>query len=326
MSDVNRAEVVELAENVSNKERAEVPSVAVAPSPRRHAGVFTMVKPYLFIAPSLILLAIFWIYPIFNMGYLSLYKWDLISPKMEWVGLANFQKLLSDPQFWQTFANTIIYTVFVVGLGVCIGLLVAVYLKAHTKTNSFLQAVIFSPYVVSLASVALLWMWIMNKDYGLLNSILAAFGIPAVDWLGDTHVALPSLILISVWKSVGYDTLILVSAIQGIPEHLYEAARLDHAGPWTTFRKLTLPMISPTLFFLVIVDVIASLKVFETIQIMTLGGPQNATNTLVFSLYQYGFQFNQVGYAAATGMVLLVLIAIFAAVYFKLLAGRVHYR
>ena len=292
---------------------------------RRHP-VFDVIKPYIVIAPALVVLAVFWIYPIFNMGYLSLYKWDLISPKMKWMGLQNYQNLFADPQFWQTLANTLIYTVFVVGLGVGLGLLVAVYLRAHTKTNGFLQAVIFSPYVVSLASVALLWMWIMNKDYGMLNSLLNVFGISNVDWLGDTHVALASLILISVWKSVGYDALILVSALQGIPEHLYEAARLDNAGAWATFRKITFPMISPTVFFLVIVDVIASLKVFETIQIMTQGGPQNATNTLVFSLYQYGFQFNKVGYAAAIGVVLLVLIAIFAIVYFVLLSKRVHYK
>lgn len=290
----------------------------------RHAAA--KAKPYLFVAPAVVILAIFWIYPILNMGYLSLFKWDLISPKMKFVGLQNFQALFADQQFWQTFANTVIYTLFVVGLGVTLGLFVAVYLKEHTKTNGFIQAVIFSPYVVSLASVALLWMWIMNKDYGLLNSILGFFDIGAVDWLGDSHVALASLILISVWKSVGYDALILVSAIQGIPAHLYEAARLDQAGSWTTFRKITLPMISPTLFFLVVVDAIASLKVFETIQIMTAGGPQNATNTLVFSLYQYGFQFNKVGYAAAIGVVLLALIAIFAIVYFKLLSNRVHYR
>ncbi len=301
-------------------------SRAIEKRPRPACHAAAKAKPYLFVAPAVVILAIFWVYPILNMGYLSLFKWDLISPKMKFVGLENFQTLFADQQFWQTFANTVIYTVFVVGLGVTLGLFVAVYLKEHTKTNGFIQAVIFSPYVVSLASVALLWMWIMNKDYGLLNSILGFFGIGAVDWLGDSHVALASLILISVWKSVGYDALILVSAIQGIPAHLYEAARLDRAGSWTTFRKITLPMISPTLFFLVVVDAIASLKVFETIQIMTAGGPQNATNTLVFSLYQYGFQFNKVGYAAAIGVVLLALIAVFAIVYFKLLSNRVHYR
>lgn len=301
-------------------------SRAIEKRPRPACHAVAKAKPYLFVAPAVVILAIFWVYPILNMGYLSLFKWDLISPKMQFVGLQNFQALFADQQFWQTFVNTVIYTLFVVGLGVTLGLFVAVYLKEHTKTNGFIQAVIFSPYVVSLASVALLWMWIMNKDYGLLNSILGFFDIGAVDWLGDSHVALVSLILISVWKSVGYDALILVSAIQGIPAHLYEAARLDQASPWTTFRKITLPMISPTLFFLVVVDAIASLKVFETIQIMTAGGPQNATNTLVFSLYQYGFQFNKVGYAAAIGVVLLALIAVFAIVYFKLLSNRVHYR
>lgn len=301
-------------------------SRAIEKRPRSACHAAAKAKPYLFVAPAVVILAIFWVYPILNMGYLSLFKWDLISPKMQFVGLQNFQALFADQQFWQTFVNTVIYTLFVVGLGVTLGLFVAVYLKEHTKTNGFIQAVIFSPYVVSLASVALLWMWIMNKDYGLLNSILGFFDIGAVDWLGDSHVALVSLILISVWKSVGYDALILVSAIQGIPAHLYEAARLDQASPWTTFRKITLPMISPTLFFLVVVDAIASLKVFETIQIMTAGGPQNATNTLVFSLYQYGFQFNKVGYAAAIGVVLLALIAVFAIVYFKLLSNRVHYR
>ena len=292
---------------------------------RRHPA-WDAVKPYVAIAPAIVVLAVFWIYPIFDMGYLSLFKWDLISPKMKWVGLANFKNLFSDPQFWQTLSNTLIYTFFVVGLGIGLGLLVALYLRRHTKTNGFLQAVVFSPYVVSLASVALLWLWIMNKDYGLLNSLLAAVGIPAVNWLGNPHVALASLILISVWKSVGYDALILVSALQAVPEHLYEAARMDNAGRWATFKSITFPMISPTLFFLGVVDVIASLKVFETIQIMTQGGPQNATNTLVFSLYQYGFQFNKVGYAAAIGVVLLVLVALFALLYFRLLSKRVHYR
>ena len=283
-------------------------------------------KPYLIVAPAIAILLVFWVYPIFNMGYLSLFKWDLISPKMKFVGLDNFAAILADAQFWQTVSSTLIYTLFVVGFGVGLGMLVAVYLYERTKTNGFLQAVVFSPYVVSLASVALLWLWIMNKDFGLLNSLLAAVGLGPVDWLGDPRVALASLILISVWKSVGYDSLILVSALQAIPRHLYEAARLDSAGRWATFSKITFPMISPTMFFLVIVDVIASLKVFETIQIMTSGGPQNATNTLVYSLYEYGFQFNRVGTAAAIGVVLLVMIAVFSVAYFKLLARRVHYR
>mgnify|MGYP000951137276 FL=1 len=147
-----------------------------------------------------------------------------------------------------------------------------------------------------------------------------------MDWLGNPRIALASLILIAVWKSVGYNALILVSALQTIPPYLYEAAKLDRAGAWSVFRKITFPMISPTVFFLTLVDAIASFKVFETIQIITEGGPQNATNTLVFSLYEYGFRFYKVGYAAAIGVVLLAIILIFTALYFKVLSKRVYYQ
>ena len=296
---------------------------------RQHEGakrILRMLRPYILVGPSAIVLIVFWIVPIFQMGGLSLFDWNLVNPQRTFVGLKNFAGLIQDTQFHQTLANTLIYMVFTVGLSVSLGMLVALHLKEATRRNRFLQAVVFSPYVISLASVSLLWLWIMNKDYGLLNQILAVFGISAIDWLGDPRYALGSLIAISVWKSIGYDALILTSALQSVPQDLYEAAELDHAKKCSTFRKITLPMVSPTLFFIVIVEVIASLKVFETIQIMTQGGPQNATNTLVFSLYQYAFQFYKVGYAAAIGMVLLILVAVFAVLYFKLLEKRVHYR
>lgn len=283
-------------------------------------------KPYLLVAPALLILCVFLVYPIFEMVGLSFYEWNLVSPQKTFVGLQNFQTLFADSMFYQTLLNTIIYMLCNVGLGVGLGLLLAVYLKARTGANHLLQSVLFSPYIVSLASVALLWMWLMNNDFGLLNAVLHFFGLPPVDWLGNPQVALASLILISVWKSVGYDTLILVSALQSIPPYLYEAARLDRASGWRTFRKITLPMISPTLFFLIIVDVIASFKVFETIQIITQGGPQNSTNTLVFSLYEYGFKFYKIGYAAAIGVVLLAIIAVFTVLYFRMMAKRVHYQ
>ena len=296
------------------------------PNEGRLRSLLPKIKPYIVIAPSLLVLLVFWVYPIFEMVGLSFYKWDLISPVKQWVGLANYASLLRDATFFQALANTLTYTFFTVALSVGIGMAVALFLMKQTRANRFLQAVVFSPYVVSLASISLLWLWIMNKDYGLLNGILSAMGLHEVDWLGNPGFALGSLVAISVWKSVGYDSLILLSALQGIPDDLYEAASLDNADFVTTFRKITLPMLSPTVFFLVIVELIASLKVFETIQILTQGGPQNATNTLVFSLYQYGFQFNKVGYAAAIGVVLVVIIAIFSVLYFKVLERRVHYR
>ena len=189
-----------------------------------------------------------------------------------------------------------------------------------------MQSIIFSPYIVSLASVSFLWMWLMNTDFGLINYILSIFNIPAIDWLGSPKIALFSLVIISVWKTLGYNTIIILSALQSIPKYLYEAASLDRANKKQVFFKITLPMISPTLFFLTIVNIIASFKVFDTIQIITQGGPQNSTNTLVYSLYEYGFKFYKIGYASTIGVVLLVIIAVFTVIYFKLLSKKVHYQ
>ncbi|MFR1448385.1 MAG: carbohydrate ABC transporter permease [Beduini sp.] len=283
-------------------------------------------KPYLFIAPALIIFLIFSIYPIFNMIGLSFYEWDFISPTKVFVGFKNYVNLFKDAEFFQTLTNTIVYMVLTVGIGLILGIFLALFLKKDTKVNKFMQSIIFSPYIVSLASVSFLWMWLMNTDFGLINYILSIFNIPAIDWLGSPKIALFSLVIISVWKTLGYNTIIILSALQSIPKYLYEAASLDRANKKQVFFKITLPMISPTLFFLTIVNIIASFKVFDTIQIITQGGPQNSTNTLVYSLYEYGFKFYKIGYASTIGVVLLVIIAVFTVIYFKLLSKKVHYQ
>ncbi len=284
------------------------------------------VKPYLFIAPAIIILCVFCIYPIIYMIHLFFYDWNMIAPVKIFVGLRNFIKLAGDAKFYQTLGNTIIYVIFTVGLNVGLGLALALFLSKKTKINNMLQSIAFFPYIVSLASVALLWMWIMNRDFGLLNAILMGIGLNGIDWLGSTTYALPSLILISVWKGMGYNALILLASLQGVPPYLYEAAKLDNASAWKTFSKITFPMISPTLFFLTLVDAIASFKVFETIQIITEGGPQNSTNTIVYSLYEYGFHFFKVGYASAMGVVLFIIVLVFTILYFTTLSKRVHYQ
>lgn len=269
---------------------------------------------------------IFSIYPIFNMIQLSFYDWNMISPVKNFVGLQNYQKLLQDGDFRQTLLNTVIFTVFASLGDVVLGLLVASYLKKKSWVNNLLQSIVFTPYIISLASIALLWMWIMNPDYGLLNAVFHIFGISGINWLGNPKYALMSIIIICIWKNVGYDALILIAALQSVPPSLYEAAALDRTNPWRKFTKITLPMISPTLFFLMIVEVIGSFNVFETIQILTGGGPQNSTNTIVFSLYQYGFKFYKIGYASAIGVVLMIIISIFTVIYFMLLSKKVHYQ
>ena len=284
------------------------------------------IKPYIFLAPALLILSVFSIYPILHMITLSFYEWNMISPVKTFVGLTNFINLVSDVKFYQIIGNTLIYVVFTVSLNIVLGMALALFLNKKTKINSFLQSIAFFPYIVSLASISLLWMWIMNKDFGLLNALLEFLHLQTIDWLGSTTYALISLIIISVWKGVGYNALIILASLQSVPKYLYEAARLDKASSWKIFRKITLPMISPTVFFLTLMDAIASFKVFETIQIITEGGPQNSTNTLVFALYEYGFHFYKIGYAASIGVVLFLIIAIFTIGYFVVLSKKVHYQ
>lgn len=166
----------------------------------------------------------------------------------------------------------------------------------------------------------------MDADYGLLNVILKSFGLEPLGWLTDSSLALYSLVIVSVWKSIGYYTLIFIAGLRSIPKDLYEAAELDNSSGFRTFSKITLPMLSPTIFFVVITSFIACFKVFETIAIMTNGGPANSTNTIVYYIYQYGFRFFKIGYASAAGVILLLIISICTLLYFKFMSKRVYYR
>lgn len=297
------------------------------PIPRRSAGRLTAagrkILPYTFIAPSMVIFVVFMIYPIFYMIYLSFYKWNMLSAK-EFIGTANFMNLIHSKEFGQVLLSTVKFMVGTVSGSVIIALLLALYLKSNTRINRFLQSILFAPYIVSLVSVAFIFMWMMDTDRGLLNFILQLFQLPKVRWLDNPKVAIYSLVLVNIWKGVGYYTLIFISAMQSVPAYLYEAAKLDKAGKIKIFFSITLPMISPTLFFVTLTGIIAGFKVFETINIMTRGS--NSTNTLVYSIYEYGFSFYKIGYASAMGVVLMIIIGIMTLLYFKALSKKVYYR
>lgn len=282
-------------------------------------------KPYLMIAPAITVFAVFSIYPIGNMLYLSFFKWNMMGPK-KFIGLDNFIDLFTNTDFHKVLGNSLSYMAMSVSLSLVLSLCVALFLKKSTALNRFLQVSIFAPYIVSLVSVSFIWIWFMDMDYGLLNFILKTIGLAPVNWLSDPRIALKSLVIVAVWKSLGFDTLIVLTALQAIPQYLYEAAALDKARPFTVFRKITLPMLSPTIFFLALTNIIASLKAFETVSIMTQGGPSNATTTLVYYIYQNGFQFFKIGYASAVGVVMMLIIGLFTILYFRVLDRRVHYR
>ncbi len=286
--------------------------------------ILTAMRPYLMVAPAMAVFGVFILYPIFYMIYLSFFDWNLIG-EMKYIGLENYTDMLSDKDFWQVLGNSVYYMVMVVIFQMILSLLLAAYLNRNTRVNRILQSIAFTPYITSMVSVAFIWMWLMDSDYGLLNYLLSLIGLGPVGWLSDPKVAMNSLVLVSVWKGLGYNTIIIISAMQSVPGYLYEAAALDKTPRWKAFWKITLPMISPPLFFLALMNIIAALKVFETVNIMTQGGPMNSTNTLVYNIYQYGFDYFKIGYASALGVALMVVIGFFTLIYFRVLSKRVYY-
>lgn len=288
--------------------------------------VMSKIRPYLMVAPAITIFCLFFIYPIGYMIYLSVHEWNFVSIEKTFVGNSNFKTLFSEREFIEVMQNTFTYTALTVSMTIVISLLLALWLNRQGAVYGFVQGAIFSPHIISLVSVSMLWMWLMDTDYGLLNWFLSLFGISNVPWLTDPSTSLLSLVIVAVWKGIGFNTLIFIAGLQSIPKDMYEAAELDEASKASTFFKLTLPMLSPTLFFLTIISLIGSFQVFETISIMTKGGPINSTNTFVYYIYEYGFRFFKIGYASAAGVLLLLIVSFLTIVYFRLLSQRVHYR
>ncbi len=281
--------------------------------------------PYFLIIPSLIFFLIFYIYPILYNLYLSFFDWNLVSPTKDFVKFDNFIALFSDKEFLQVIVNSLIYMGATVFFTIAIALMLAIWLNKNTVLHTIIQGLVFSPYIISFVSVSFVWMWLMDVDYGLLNYILGLFGFDKCQWISHPDSALFSVILVGVWKLVGYDTLVIIGGLQSIPKSIYEAVSLDTKPNMKTFMHITVPMLSPTLFFLVIVNLITSAKVFETISIMTKGGPLNSTNTLVYYIYKEAFDYFDIGAASAGGVVLFVILAVITFFYFKILSEKVNY-
>jgi sn-glycerol 3-phosphate transport system permease protein len=248
----------------------------------------------------------------------------LINPKI-YVGLDNFKALLENKTFMTILGNTLVYMFCSVGFTVVLALAMAVWLNKKTRFRALVQGFVFTPHIISLVSVSFIWMWLFNDNYGLLNYLLSLLNIAPVRWLSSKQMAMPSIIIVAVWKQVGYDTLMLIGGLQSIPHELYEAVSLESRRNLKTFWHITLPMLSPTLFFVLIMNLINGAKAFDTISIMTQGGPVNATNTLVFYIYQRAFNYMQIGRAAAGGVVLFFILMILTCAYFMALNKRVYY-
>ena len=283
---------------------------------RNSQPLWQKIKPYVIIAPAILSILIFVVYPLVCQIVLSFTDWNLIRPVNHFVGLKNYETLFASRDFKQVVGNTMVYTVSFVVCTLALALLFSFWLSADTRLNRLVQSIIFLPHITALVSVALMFMWLMDPQIGLFN----------YRWLESSKTSMMSIVIVSVWKSLGYYTLVILSALKGVPKELYEAADLDNSSRIKSFFKITIPMISPTLFFLLVVMTIISFNVFDTISVMTGGGPVNSTNVMVFYIYQYAFSYMKVGYASAAGTVLLAIVGVMTFVYFRLLAQKVHYR
>jgi len=267
--------------------------------------------------PSLLGVGIFTFIPVVASFGLSFSQWNLLSPP-KWVGLQNYLELATDPLFWKVLLNTFVYAFSVVIFEVPLALGLAVAMNRQGWVVKVFRTIYFLPVVTSMVAIALVWNWIYDPQFGLLNAFLKLLGIGPISWLFSTQWAMPALIAMGIWKNVGYSMVIFLSGLQAISADLYEAASLDGADSWSQFRHVTLPMISPTLFFVMIMSTITAFQAFDSVYMMTQGGPENATNVAVYWLYQSGFEFFRVGRASAIAYVLFGIILTLTLVQWRL--------
>ena len=263
-------------------------------------------------------------YPVAAAFGASLTDWPLFGEPTP-SGIANYQKLIESDGFHQALINTIVYVVLLVPFEIAIAIGLTVLVNRNLPGRTFFRAVYFAPFVMSLASIGLIWTWLYSPDFGLVNGVLKLIGLQQVRWLADPDLALPALVITSVWRNAGYYMVIFLAGLQGIPEELYEAATIDGAGAAGRFRHITWPLLTPTTFFAVILGVILGFQVFDLSYVMTQGGPAGHTVTLVFLIYKTAFQTGALGYASAIAFVLIAIVLALTIAYFRLERRWVHY-
>jgi multiple sugar transport system permease protein len=278
---------------------------------------------FLFILPAVFGFVVFVAGPILASLYFSLTEFKIISAP-RWIGLTNYLKLTTDPIFWQSLKVTLVYAVLSLPIGLVLSLGLAVLMNQKLRGIAFWRTVYYLPAVISGVAVAVLWRWILNPDFGLLNVLLKYAGIKGPAWLQNPSTALPSLVMISLW-GVGGSMVIYLSGLQGIPSELYEAAEIDGATSWKRFLHVTLPMLSPVIFFNVVMGLIGSFQWFTEPFVMTHGGPEQSTLSFMLNLYNNAFQFFKMGYASALAWVLFVLVLLLTLAVFRSSPMWVHY-
>ncbi|MCJ8012453.1 sugar ABC transporter permease [Paenibacillus sp. KQZ6P-2] len=281
---------------------------------------------YFFLAPSLILFGIFLFYPLLKSIYLSLYLTDPQGRVASFVGLDNFKNVLTSEIFYNSLLITVKFILLTVPTGVAVALLLAAISIPKLKLTKLFQFFFSLPMAISVGTGSVIWMVLYHPTLSILNYGLSLLGISPIAWLTDPKWALPSIALMTVWLNLGFNYIVMLSGMQSVPEDLYESARMDGSGPFRTFFRITIPLISPSLFFISVVSMISAFQSFAQINILTKGGPMNSTDVLVYNIYQDAFINYRFGIGSAQALILFVLITLLTIVQFKFGERKVHYQ
>lgn len=283
-------------------------------------------NPYVLIAPAEIIALGTTVLAMCFCIYMSLMRWDLISGEMEFVGLYNYRYIFTDELFLTSLKNTIIFVLMTVLVGLCLHVLIGMLLNKNRLGHNLVQTVIFTPYIISTVAIAVIFKYMMQPTGGIFNQILSWLHLPTSNWYLGEESALVSLAVITIWQGLGYGVLIVISGLRSIPGYVYEAACLDKARKGTVFRRITLPLLSPTIFYLLVTSSVGTFTTFDIISMMTDGGPGTSTYMLAYYIYMQGIRFMHYGRAMAASVVLLIITATLSAISFAVAGKKVHYQ
>lgn len=281
--------------------------------------------PYLFALPLLGFIAVFTYVPILSSVNLSFREWDFLSPTKPWVGLDNYRLLLDSREFWNALRVSAVFTVISVPIRLGLALLIATRLMQETGVSRIMRGALFLPSVTSTVAIGVVFSWVFSTDWGMMNGLLQLFGLGKVPWMQDPQLALGVLIFVNTWKQLGYDIIIYLAGLQAIPTELYDAASVDGGRRFHVFRRITVPLVMPTTYFLLVVSVIDAFQVFTIVDVMTKGGPAGATDMLVNMLYRVGFTLFDIGVGSALAVLLFIILIALALIKSRVIGRRVHY-
>jgi multiple sugar transport system permease protein len=311
---------------ITNQQREQSPTWAsIKLYFRKHEQTLS---GYAFLLPTILSVLIFTVLPVGFSFYISFFKFNFLSPATDFVGLQNYIRLFTNDRFWTALGNTFRYVIGVVPFGMAFSLGLALLINRKLPGMNFFRSAYFSPVITSSIAVALIWQWIFDPNYGLLNFFLGEVGITGITWLQDPNMAMWCIAFMAVWSGAGYNMILFLAGLQGISEEYYDAATVDGANRLQIFRYITWPLLSPTTFFIFIVGIIGALQVFDMPWLVSkgLGGPIGSTRTIVFYLWEQGFKYYDMGYASALAYILFFIIFVFTLINWRYSSRYVHYQ